>query len=974
MSFKTGELYHGFRLNEEKDIPEIKATAKLFEHEKSGARLFYLDCEDDNKVFYIGFRTPPEDDTGLPHILEHSVLCGSRKFPTKEPFVDLAKGSLNTFLNAMTYPDKTIYPIASRNDKDFVNLMDVYLDAVLYPRIYEEPQILMQEGWHYELEDKSEPLTYKGVVYNEMKGAFSSPEQVLLRKMQESLYPDTPYANESGGDPDFIPDLTQEQFLDFHKKYYHPSNSYIFLYGNGDIDAHLSFINDYLKDFDRLDIDSLIPDQKPFDQMKRLEVEYPVSEHEGTMDKTYLSLNFSVGKSTDPFMYLAMDILSYILLESPAAPLKKALLDAKIGKDIFGHHSSYIKQPSFSIVAKDANEEDEPAFIEVIKNTLKDLVDKGIDKRLVEAGINNREFRLREADFGGRPKGLIYGIKCLDSWLYDQDPTMHLYFEDTLAQIKKGLDEPLFENLIEKYLLNNSHSSILIARPKVGLAEEREREIQAELQSYKDQLSDEELEEIIKNTKELKLKQAMPDSPEDKAKIPMVALSDIDKKAEVLPLEETMASGIKVLNHPINTNGIAYLNLWFDTGCVPEELLPYSALLTNVLGKIATKNYGYEDLSNEINIQTGGIAYSNQALALINSDTEFAGKFAIKSKALVEKLPDLIRLLNEIINETVYTDSKRLKEIIQEARSRMEMGITQSGHIIAYYRLSSYILPSGKYDDITSGLSFYHFLNGLEKNFESKKDEIAENLARAASYIFTKNNLVAGITITEKDYPKFASEFEGLVTKLSDKDHPIVPFNFKPHKGNEGLMTPGKVQYVAKGYNYIKLGYKYKGAMTVLNTIAGLDYLWNRIRVQGGAYGAFARFSMSGAAILLSYRDPNLKETLNTYDGFAEYLANFDADEQEMTRYIIGTISNLDYPLTPKMKGERSEIHYFTGISQEDRQREREEVLSTGVEDIRALSQMIGDVMKNDHICVLGSEGKIKAEKDLFKELVNVFS
>ncbi|HPT79471.1 MAG TPA: insulinase family protein [Candidatus Atribacteria bacterium] len=973
MDYQTGKVYHGFRLDEIKEIRELKATARLFEHVKSGARLFYLSCDDDNKVFYIGFRTPPSDNTGLPHIMEHSVLCGSRKFPTKEPFIDLAKGSLNTFLNAMTYPDKTVYPVASRNDKDFVNLMDVYLDAVFYPNIHSEPTILMQEGWHYDLEDKSQPLAYKGVVYNEMKGAFSSPEQVLFRKIQESLYPDTPYSFESGGDPDYIPDLTQEQFTAYHKKYYHPSNSYIYLYGDGDIDAHLEFLDNYLKDYDRIDIDSAIPEQKPFDALREIEVEYPVSSEEGTDNKTYLSLNFSVGCSTDPFLYLAMDILEYILLEHPAAPLKKALLDANIGKDVFGLYASSLRQPFFSIVAKDANLEDKEAFIKVINETLTGLVQKGIDKRMVEAGINNREFRLREADYGRRPKGLIYGLKCLESWLYDEDPTMHLYYEDTLAEVKRALNEPLFEELIEKYLLDNAHSTMVVVKPRPGLAEERDKEIFEKLQAYKAQLSDEELDDIVRCTLELKKRQTEPDPPEAQAKIPMVELSDIDKKAEVLPLTEKDESGIKVLFHPIETNGIAYLNLWFDTRTIPADLLPYSALLVNVLGEIGTENYTYEELSNEINIHTGGIHYSNEALAYNDMDGAFTGKFVVKSKALVEKLPDLVRLLSEIITGSSFKDAKRLKEIIQQARSRMEMNISYSGHVAAMNRLASYFSAAGKYNEITSGVTFYHFLSGIEKSFDAKKDEIAASLEKASSYIFTKDNLTAGITISEKDYPAFQGQFARLAGALSDSKAEPVTFEVVDKAANEGLMTPGKVQYVAKGYSYKRLGYSYSGALQVLSTIARLDYLWNRVRIQGGAYGIFAQFTRSGMAIFSSYRDPNLKQTLDNYDGFAKYLADFNANETEMTRYIIGTISRLDEPLTPQMKGERSEINYFTGTTQEDIQRERDEVLSVKSADIKALSQMIDDVMKRDYYCVVGSEGRLKAEKDLFGELVNVF-
>ena len=974
MSLEKGSLIHGFRLDEVTEVKEINANALKFSHVKSGARLLYLQCEDDNKVFFITFRTPPPDDTGLPHILEHAVLCGSRKFPLKEPFVELAKGSLNTFLNAMTYPDKTVYPIASRNDKDFLNLMDVYMDAVLYPNIYDSPYTLMQEGWHYELEDAEKPLTYKGVVYNEMKGAFSSPEQVLFRKIQESLYPDTPYSNESGGDPDFIPDLTQEDFLAFHKKYYHPSNSYIYLYGNGNVEEHLKFLDEeYLSNFDRIEIDSEIPKQTSFTEMRRYEVEYSISPQEKPEYKTYLSLNYSVGYAIDPFLYLVFPMLQYLLVDNPAAPLKRALLEANIGKDVFGSFGSYLLQPSFSIVVKDANIEDSEAFKNIVEKTLRKLTAEGIDKKLIEAAINYREFRLREADYGSNPKGLIYGIRCLDSWLYDADPLMHLSFEDTLKQIKKALTEPLFERLIEKYILNNTHSSMVIVKPKPGLALEKEKEVLNKLNAYKETLSKAEIDEIIKNTKELIRRQTEPDLPENLETIPLVELSDIEPKAEVLPLVEKDEAGVKVHHHPITTNGIAYLNLWFDSSAVPMELIPYAGLLIQTLGKVSTRNYSYEDLAKEINIHTGGINYDVLSLAQNGKDGEFLPKLLVRSKALTDKLPKLMELLQEVVTGSVFEDTGRLREIIQETRSRMEMYINQSGHLMAMNRLSSYFSASGKYTELSSGIAYYHFLNKLEQNFEAKSKEIAENLKRTAQLIFHKNALIAGITLPEKDYPAFARVFEEFADNLPKKEAPPAPFSFTEEPLNEGLLTPSKIQYVAKGYSYIRMGYKYSGKFQVLSTIANLDYLWNRVRVQGGAYGVSVTFTRSGMMLFSSYRDPNLKETLKAYDEIASYLANFEADEREMQKYIIGTISRLDTPLTPQMKGERADINFFTGLSQEDIQKERDEVLSTSSKDIKALSQMAADVLKNGYLCVLGSEGKIQENRDLFKNLINVF-
>ena len=974
MPFELNQTYSGFQFIESREIEELKGTARIFHHEKSGARLLYLSTEDDNKVFSISFKTPPPDSTGLPHILEHAVLNGSRKFPTKEPFVELAKGSLNTFLNAMTFPDKTMYPIASKNDKDFINLMDVYLDAVFYPNIYNTPETLMQEGWHYDLEDLESPIRYKGVVYNEMKGAFSSPEQVLFRKIQESLYPDTPYGVDSGGDPEVITELTQEQFLAFHKKYYHPANSYIYLYGNGNIEEHLAFIDkEYLQAFEPLALESDLPVQLAFTSRQELSVPYSVSSDESTAEKTYLALNYAVGRATDPFLTLAFTVLEYLLLDNPAAPLKKALLEAGIGKDVFGSYDNSILQPSFSVVAKNSESHQKEAFVALVEDTLRDLVKNGIDKKLVEAAINYREFKLREADFGGQPKGLIYGIRLMDSWLYDENPTIHLRFEGPLAQIKEALHTPLFESLIETHLLNNPHSSLLTVTPAPGLADLIDKETAAKLKAHKATLSQAELKDLIRCTKALKERQLAPDTPEALATIPMVALQDIDPKAEMLPVEQREMGGVQTLFTPVFTNGIAYASLYFDTAAIPSAQLPYLGLLAAVLGEIGTRNLHYEELSNEVNIHTGGIDFANQAFAVQGEDGIFRPKFIVKAKALTAKLPKLAELLQEILMQTVFEDTRRLKEILQENRSRLEMSIYQQGHMMAMNRLTAYFSPAGKYNELLNGVAYYKFLTGLEKDYEEKKNAIVQALKDTADRLFCRGNLTFGITLTQEDYQDFSEAFEPLLKGLPDKEAAAAGFDFEEGAQNEGLMTPGKVQYVAKGFNFAKLGHSYTGTLQVLRTIAGLDYLWNRIRVQGGAYGAFAHFTRSGTMAFASYRDPNLKETLQVFDQLPQYLESFDADTREITKYIIGTISRMDSPLTPPMMGDRAVSGYFSEIAQADIQKERDEVLSASQEAIRALAPMVRDVLKQPYYCVLGSESKIKENKDIFKTLVPVF-
>lgn len=974
MQFELNKTYSGFRLVKERKVKEINSTLRLFEHLKSGARLLNVENDDDNKVFSISFRTPPKDSTGTPHILEHSVLCGSRKFPSKEPFVDLVKGSLNTFLNAFTFSDKTMYPVASKNEKDFFNLMDVYLDAALYPNIYKIKEIFMQEGWHYELNNKEDNITYKGVVFNEMQGAFSQPESILMRKIQQYLFPDTPYGFESGGDPDVIPQLSWENFLAFHKKYYHPSNSYIYLYGNGNLMEELKFIDGkYLKDFDRINVDSKIPEQKPFESMKDIVEDYPITPDESEIDKAYLSMSFVTGKSTNPEEYLALSILEHLLLDTEAAPLRKALIDAGIGKDVFGMFDCSIYQPTFGIVVKNSNADKKEEFKKVVFNTLHRLVKDGIDKKLIEASINVKEFELREAEEPGIPKGLLFDIKLMDSWLHDEDPAMHLSYEGTLNKIKEGSKGDYFEKLIQKYLLDNKHSLLLTLKPQKGLLESRAKEVNKKLSDYKESLSSSQIDEIIKNTQKLKKRQSEPDSPEDSAKIPMLAIEDINKKTERIAYDVKDVSGVKVLYHPEFTNKISYISLLFNTECIPDELLPYAGLLANIIGKSSTEKYNYEDLSKEININTGGIRAAIAAYEVRRNDEDFHPEFFIKSKVLTQKMPELINILTELTGKLNLDEKKRMKEIIQEIKSRLEMSIFDRGHAVVSKRVFSYFSPVENYVETTSGLSYYKFVSDIEKHFDERIDEVISNLQKVSDLVFNKDNLLIGITCSDDDYSSFEENISTLIDGLKNGSSRKEKCSFKAIKENEGLLTPGNVQYVAKGFNYKRLGYNYSGKMQVLKTIISLDYLWNRVRVQGGAYGGFAYVNRDGNVAFASYRDPNLVDTLKVYNEVSAFIKNFSADKKEMTKYIIGTIGDLDTPFTPSMKGDRAIEQYLGKISDDEIQHERDEILSTTDEDIRKFAQLFADVMKQDYICVLGNELKIKDNKEIFNKLVNVF-
>lgn len=966
-------MKHGFRLIEERFIKEINSMARLYIHEKSGARLFHIENEDDNKVFSISFKTPPEDNTGLTHILEHSVLCGSRKFPTKEPFLDLAKGSLNTFLNALTFADKTMYPVASKNNKDFMNLIDVYLDAVFYPKIYECPEIFMQEGWHYDISKADEDITYKGVVYNEMLGAFSSPEEILMSKAMESLYPDTSYGFESGGDPKHIPRLKHNQFLEYHKKYYHPSNSYIYLYGNGDIAEQLRFLDmEYLNAFDKKDAECNLIIQKPFLKPTEDIIYYPVSSKDEEMDGTYFCRSYVTGNACDAELSIAFDILEYILLETPASPLKKALIDAEIGKDVIGNFNEGLLQPMFSIVLKDSNENEKNKFIDIIDKSLRDLVKNKVDKKIIEASINSMEFKFREAEGDDTPRGILFGVRCMDSWLYSEDPFLHLEYEATLNVIKDKAYDNYFEDLIEKYLINNPHSSHLTLVPRFGLAEERADVMRSELQEYKRSLTENELSKLIDDNRKLSERQLKPDSDENLEKIPLISLKDISPLVTMPPLEIREECGVDILYHNVFTNQIVYFDLLFDTSAVDREILPYMSLLSDVMGMVKTTKLSYGEISNEIDIHTGGIDFNVEVYEEVSSK-KFHPKFIVESKALAHKLPHLIELLNDIINDSIFNDKKRLKEIIQETKSDLEMELMDDGHAVAAKRLCSYFSTHAYYIEILTGISYYNFICELEDNFNKKFNEIVKNLERVRQIIFNKSNLIVSLTCQEEEYKQFKEVFPQFVDKLHDEKSESVDYETPYFSKNEGFYTSGNVQYVAKGYNYRDLGYSYSGHMQVLKNILSLDYLWNRVRVQGGAYGTFARFEMSGNMYFVSYRDPNLMETITIYDEIESYINEFDVNEREMQKYIIGTINDFDQPLTPSQVSQRADEFYFRKITEEDMQRERDEVLKTKPGDIRKFTKMILDAMGKDYICVVGSERKIKENIKRFNKVISVF-
>lgn len=967
-----------YELMLEEDLSDLKCKGCLLRHKKSGAKVLLMENEDENKVFSIGFRTPPSDSTGVPHIMEHSLLCGSKDFPVKDPFVELVKGSLNTFLNAMTYPDKTVYPVASCNDKDFQNLMHVYMDAVFYPNIYKYEEIFQQEGWSYKLDEADSKLEYNGVVYNEMKGAFSSPEGVLDRVILNSLFPDTSYANESGGDPDVIPELTYEQFLDFHRKYYHPSNSYIYLYGDMNMEEKLNWLDEqYLSKFEKITVESEIKYQEPFKEVKELEIEYSISSEESEEDNSYLSYNKVIGTSLDEKLYLAFQILDYALLSAPGAPLKKALVDAGIGKDIMGSYDNGIYQPIFSVVAKNANMEQKEGFLHVIEKTLKDIVENGMNQKALEAGINYHEFRFREGDFGNYPKGLMYNLQIFDSWLYEErKPFIHIQALPTLEFLKEQIGTRYFEELIQEYLLDNTHASIVTVKPEKGRTARLDKELEEKLASYKESLNVEQIQKLVENTEALIVYQEEESSKEDMEKIPVLDRADISREIAPIFNEEKDVDGIPMVHHNVDTNGIGYVTLMFDLSGVPAEKLPYAGILQAVLGIIDTTNYEYGELFNEINVHTGGIGTSLELYPDVTKvkEKEFRATFEIKGKALYPKMDVLFAMMREILMESKLEDTKRLKEILDMMKSRLQMGFQSSGHTTSALRALSYASPLAKFKDDTDGIGFYYAIKEIEEHFEEKKEELVTNLKEIAANIFRADNLMISYTSEESGLESVYEETRKIKTTLHEEQKiEETPCIIHCEKKNEGFKTSSKVQYVARVGNFIDQGATYTGALQILKVILSYDYLWQNIRVKGGAYGCMSSFNRIGEGYLISYRDPNLKKTMEVYEGVAEYLRNFTVDARDMNKYVIGTISNIDRPMTPSSKGDRSMNLYMNHVSAEMIKRERMEILNAQQEDIQALAEVVEAVMSAEQLCVIGNEEKIEAQKEMFGEVKMLF-
>ena len=983
MNFDTLNAY---QLILTQPLPDIRSEGYILEHKKSGARIMLIKNDDDNKVFHITFRTTPSDSTGVAHITEHSVLCGSRLFPSKDPFVELVKGSMNTFLNAMTYPDKTMYPVASCNDQDFANLMHVYMDAVFYPNTYRKEEIFRQEGWSYQLENPEDELTVNGVVYNEMKGAYSSPDDVLERVILNSLFPDNTYAYESGGDPECIPDLTYEDFLDFHRKFYHPSNSYIYLYGDMDFEERLKWMDEeYLSRFERIEVDSAVKPQEPFDKMKIMTGVYPLAEDDTEEHNTYLAYNAAIGLSTDTRLTGACAVLEYALLEMPGAPLKQALLDAQIGSDIMSSYDDGVRQPVFSVIAKYADVTDQDRFLSVIRETLTRIAEQGVDPKAIEAAVNSMEFRFREADYGNIPKGLMYGISVFGSWLYDETkPFDYVCQLDDYNWLREQIGTGYYEQVIRTWLLDNPHTSLVILKPQAGLTGEADERLRRKLQAFKDSLTKEQIAELIEKTRSLRAFQETPSTKEELEAIPMLSRGDLKKEIRPLRNEAARAGGCDVLLHDYDTNGIAYIELLLDASGISQDDLPYFGLLRRLLGLLGTENYTYTELANEININTGGVIPGISVFPDTLDNQKLKLALGVQVRVLFEKTDFAFDMIREILFTSDFSDRKRILELIHMFKSRTQTKLQSSGSATAASRCMAGFSAMHAVNDAIAGIRFYRLMEDLEENFDAQWEKLSSKLRSMMDTVLCSRNVVVSYTGTRASLPVLDSGLERVRNSLSEyraqKDictaqAPQEPLqlNWYPamdlNPVREGFASPGQVQYVARCGNFREAGYDYTGAFRVLRTIMSYEYLWNQIRVVGGAYGCSGSANRCGDTAFTSYRDPHLRRTNEVYEGIPAFLRDFSVDDRDMDKYVIGTVSEMDTPLNPAALGSRSLHAWMCSLTEEQLKKERDEVLGACQEDIRDLAPLMEAVLSQERLCVVGSEGKLKEEADLFETI-----
>lgn len=960
---------YGFELIKETYITELNIRARFFKHLKTGAELLSMENDDENKSFGITFRTPPTDSTGIAHIMEHSVLCGSRKYPVKEPFVELLKGSLKTFLNAFTYPDKTCYPVASQNLQDFYNLVDIYLDAVFYPRL--TPEILQQEGWHYELDSPDAPLTYKGVVFNEMKGAYSSPDSLLAEYSQQTLFPDNTYGLDSGGNPKHIPNLTYEQFLAFHRTYYHPSNARIYFYGDDDPADRLKLMDEYLKDFDRLELDSAVPLQTAFAQPKRIVRTYAAGQTDGGDNedgngdnKTMLTVNWLLPEATLIEKSVALDILSYMLVSTPASPLRKILIDSGLGEDLTGDGvSGQLRQLYFSVGLKGVATADADKVERLILDSLAELGEGGFEADMIEAALNTLEFRLREQNTGSFPRGLALMLAALTTWLYDDDPMSSLAFEAPLANVKKQIetDKTFFQKLIREHLLDNPHRVTLILNPDPDQQQREDAEEAARLADIQAAMSPEAVQQVITNAQKLKTLQETPDSAEALATIPHLKLSDLDKKNKLIPLALSEMQGSKVLYHDLFTNGIVYFDLGFNLHTLPQELLPYIPLFSQSLLEIGTEKEDFVKLSQRIGRKTGGI-WTTSYTSSLHGQKQAAAWLIMRSKATLAQADDMLAILRDVLLTVKLDNRERFKQMVLEDKAGREAGLIPGGHGAVNSRLRAQFTEADWAAEEMDGVTSLFFVRELARQIETDWPAVLQKLEAIRHILLNRNAMVGNVTLDPAGWDIFRPKLEAFLANFPAGAVEPAVWTPQTFPSAEGLTIPAQVNYVGKGANLYQLGYTLNGSISAITNYLRSTWLWEKVRVQGGAYGGFCAFDQqSGVLTYLSYRDPNLLKTLDIYDQTGRFLRELDLSQTELTKTIIGAIGGMDSYQLPDAKGYTSMLRHLIGYTDEVRQKFRDEVLATTPAHFRAFGEVLAQMKEAGSVVVMGAAETVEA-------------
>jgi Zn-dependent M16 (insulinase) family peptidase len=957
-----------FKLIRQQFVQEFNGTVKEYRHEPTGAEIISVENTHNNKAFGITFRTPPCDSTGVAHILEHTVLCGSRKYPLKDPFVQLLKGSLQTFLNAMTYPDKTVYPVASQNEQDFYNLVDVYLDAVFFPRI--TPAFFRQEGWHYELDAPEAPLTCKGVVYNEMKGAYSSPDNILTERSQQVLFPDTTYGLDSGGDPARIPSLTYQDFRKFHETYYHPANARIFFYGNDNPERRLRILSEYLDGFKPLENppNSAIPLQKPFTAPRRIEETYAAGEADS---KAFLTVNWAI---PDGILHFALIILDQILTGTSGAPLRKALIESGLGEDLAGSGlETSLRQPIWSIGMKGIDPNNLDRVEQLILQTLEKLAREGIDPGDVEAALNTFEFDLRENNQGSFPQGLSVMLNMLETWLYGWDPIGLAAYEHPLAELKAKIaaDPRYFETLIENLLLKNPHRATVRLLPDPAKAARDEAEEQARLQAVRDAMHPDELARTADAASRLLEMQRTPDAPESIKTLPLLRRDDLDKTIRTIPRDVESRGNATVLFHELFTGGIIYADIGLNLHALEADDLPWVSLLGSLLLEMGTEHEDFVSLARRIAQKTGGL-HACPLISALEGSANSAAWLILRGKCMSGRTEELFSILTDVLFAPAFNNRKRFREILLEQKAEMEGALVPSGHSAVLSRLKARSHEAHRANELLSGVEALLFHRNVQKKMREDWPGIVARLESILKKLLA-GGLVINLTADARDRAAILRDMEPFLARFPQSaPPPAAHWNFSGTlPDSEALLIPSRVNYVGRALNLFDNGYRLDGSALVITKYLRTAWLWEQIRVQGGAYGALCSFDPHcGALAFASYRDPNLASTLEAYGKTADFLRTLHLDEDELTRALIGAIGGIDTYLLPDAKGYTDLIRYLTGQTNEKRQKLRDELLSTTAEDFKAFAEFLS--MEKAVTCVLGSPSEIKKSGLKFKTSLKI--